>query len=48
MKTPHLDLMIEQLIVISLRRALTISEQLKLEELQAIKKILQGGNNEQQ
>ena len=44
MKTPHLDLMIEQLIVISVRRALTISEQLKLEELQAIKKIIQGGN----
>lgn len=41
MKTPHLDLMIEQLIVISVRRALTISEQLKLEELQAIKKIIQ-------
>lgn len=44
MKTPYLDLMIEQLIVISVRRALTISEQLKLEELQAIKKIIQGGN----
>ena len=44
MKTPYLDLMIEQLIVISVKRALTISEQLKLEELQAIKKIIQGGN----
>jgi len=44
MRTPYLDLMIEQLIVISIRRALTISEQQKLKELQAIKKILQGDN----
>lgn len=44
MKTPHLDLMINELVAISAKRSLTISEQQKLNELQAIKKILQGGN----
>ena len=44
MKKPYLDLMIDELIVISVRRPLTISEQQKLKELQAIKKILKGGN----
>lgn len=44
MKTPYLDLMINKLIVTSVRRPLTISEQQKLKELQAIKKILQGDN----
>lgn len=44
MKTPYLDLMIDSLIVISVKRPLTISEQQKLKELQTIKKILQGDN----
>ena len=44
MKTPYLDLMIDELIVISVRRSLTISEQQKLKELQVIKKILKGDN----
>jgi len=44
MKTPYLDLMINKLIVTSVRRPLTISEQQKLKEFQAIKKILQGDN----
>lgn len=44
MKTPNLDLMIEQLIVISHNRQLTMLEELKLQEFQSIKKILNGGN----
>jgi hypothetical protein len=40
MKTPNLDLMIEQLIVISHSRQLTISEELKLQEFRTIKRIL--------
>ena len=40
MKTPYLDLMIDYLVVVSAKRSLTISEQQKLNELQAIKKIL--------
>lgn len=44
MKTPYLDLMIDYLVVVSAKRSLTISEQQKLNELQAIKKILKERN----
>ena len=46
MKTPYLDLMINELVSYSARRSLTISEQQKLNELQAIKKILKETKNE--
>lgn len=44
MKTPYLDLLIETLIVKSQTRPMTVTELLHLEELQKIKKIVNGGN----
>jgi hypothetical protein len=45
MKTPNLDSMIDELIVISVFRPLTISEELCLKEFQEIKKQLTYGGN---